>query len=894
MPLKRIKSIKFGLLSPKEIRKMSAAEIITPDTYDEDGFPIEFGLMSQRLGVIDPGLRCKTCGGRMGECPGHFGHIELAAPVIHIGFVKRIQKILSATCRACGRVLLADVEREEFMEEIEQARERGDLDVFEEVVKRVLKTASSRSECPFCGERQARITLEKPAAFYEVEGEKGGEVKKRRLMPTDVRERLERIPDEDVRLLGMDPESARPEWMVLTVLPVPPVTARPSITLETGQRSEDDLTHKLVDIIRINQRLIQNRDAGAPQLIIEDLWELLQYHVATFLDNEMPGVPPARHRSGRPLKGIAQRLKGKEGRFRGSLSGKRVNFSARTVISPDPNISIDEVGVPEQIAKELTVTVHVTPRNLEEMRETVRRGTEHPGANYVRRPDGKKLKITEKNRETLASELDVGWKVERHLRDGDIVLFNRQPSLHRLSIMAHYVKVMPGKTFRLNPAVCPPYNADFDGDEMNLHVLQTEEARAEAKILMEVQENIISPRFGRPIIGGLHDHITGMFMLTHGEKRFKKDDVLEFLRGIDFEDLPAPAGYDENGEPFWTGKQIFSMFLPSDLNMRFRAKFCERCYERGERCKEEECERDAFVVIENGRLLCGVIDDKAVGAFKGEIIDEIYRKKGASAAKEFINKFTKLAINYIMRRGFTYGIDDSDLPGEAKEIIREEILKSATKKVEELLAAYSVGELEPLPGRTEEETLELLVMQELGRARDDAGEIAGKYLDVENPAVLMAKSGARGSMLNLTQMSACVGQQAIRGERVKRGYQDRTLPHFKRGDLSAFARGFVKSSFKDGLSPIEYFFHAAGGREGLVDTAVRTSQSGYFQRRMINALQDLSVRYDGTVREARGRIVQFSYGDDGVDPSKSRYERHIEEIVEEELANVLGEGGRGE
>ena len=894
MPLKRIKSIKFGLLSPKEIRKMSAAEIITPDTYDEDGFPIEFGLMSQRLGVIDPGLRCKTCGGRMGECPGHFGHIELAAPVIHIGFVKRIHKILSATCRACGRVLLTEEERKEFMEEIERARRSGDLDVFEAVVKRVLKTASSRSECPFCGERQARITLEKPAAFYEIEdgGERAAtEAARRRLMPTDVRERLEKIPDEDVRLLGMDPESARPEWMVLTVLPVPPVTARPSITLETGQRSEDDLTHKLVDIIRINQRLIQNREAGAPQLIIEDLWELLQYHVATFLDNEMPGVPPARHRSGRPLKGIAQRLKGKEGRFRGSLSGKRVNFSARTVISPDPNISIDEVGVPEEIAKELTVTVHVTPRNLEEMRETVRRGTEHPGANYVRRPDGKKLKITEKNRETLASELDVGWKVERHLRDGDIVLFNRQPSLHRLSIMAHYVKVMPGKTFRLNPAVCPPYNADFDGDEMNLHVLQTEEARAEAKILMEVQENIISPRFGRPIIGGLHDHITGMFMLTHGEKRFRKEEVLEFLRGIDFEDLPAPAGF-ENGEPFWTGKQIFSMLLPSDLNMRFRAKFCEKCYERGERCKGEECERDAFVVIENGQLLHGVIDDKAIGAFKGEIIDEIYRKKGASAAKEFINKFTKLAINYIMRRGFTYGIDDSDLPGEAKEIIREEILRSATKKVEELLAAYSVGELEPLPGRTEEETLELLVMQELGRARDDAGEIAGKYLDVENPAVLMAKSGARGSMLNLTQMSACVGQQAIRGERVKRGYQDRTLPHFKRGDLSAFARGFVKSSFKDGLSPIEYFFHAAGGREGLVDTAVRTSQSGYFQRRMINALQDLSVRYDGTVREARGRIVQFSYGDDGVDPSKSRYERHIEEIVEEELANVLG-GGRG-
>ncbi|MCW3135576.1 MAG: DNA-directed RNA polymerase subunit A' [Canidatus Methanoxibalbensis ujae] len=881
MTLKRIKSVRFGILGPTEIRKMSVSEIITPDTYDEDGFPIDLGLMSQKLGVIDPGLRCKTCGGRMVECPGHFGHIELAYPVIHIGFVKKIHKVLSATCRSCGRVMLDESERMRFIEEFDKIkRTGGDIEDFENVVKDVFR-AAAKSECPFCGERQLRIRFEKPASYYEVD-EEGGE---RRLMPTDVRARLERIPDEDVRLLGMDPENARPEWMVLTVLPVPPVTARPSITLETGQRSEDDLTHKLVDILRINQRLIQNKDAGAPQLIIEDLWELLQYHVATFLDNEIPGVPPARHRSGRPLKGIAQRLKGKEGRFRGSLSGKRVNFSARTVISPDPNISIDEVGVPETIAKELTVTVYVTPRNIEDMRETVRRGPRHPGANYVRRPDGRKLKVTEKNCESLAAELDVGWRVERHLRDGDIVLFNRQPSLHRLSIMAHYVRVMPGRTFRLNPAVCPPYNADFDGDEMNLHVLQTEEARGEAKILMEVQANIISPRFGRPIIGGLHDHITGMFILTRGFKRFSRDEVLRILRGIEISEIPPPAGYDESGKPFWTGKQIFSVILPPDLNANFRAKFCDKCYERGEACKEDKCDRDSYVIIRNGELLRGVIDDKALGSFKGALIERIYKKYGPSAAKEFINKFTKLAINIITQYGFSYGINDSDLPKEAKDYITEEVLREAIERVKSLQEAYEMGELEPLPGRTEEETLELLVMQELGSARDGAGEVASRYLDIENPAVLMAKSGARGSMLNLTQMSACVGQQSIRGERIKRGYQNRTLPHFRQGDLSAEAHGFVKSSFKDGLTPIEYFFHAAGGREALVDTAVRTSQSGYFQRRLINALQDLSVRYDGTVREARGIIVQFNYGDDGVDPSKSYYERYIDEIVEEVLAN---------
>jgi hypothetical protein len=261
---------------------------------------------------------------------------------------------------------------------------------------------------------------------------------------------------------------------------------------ESGVRSEDDLTHKLVDIIRINQRFKENQDAGAPHLIIEDLWELLQYHVTTYLDNEVAGCPPARHRSGRPLKTLSQRLKGKDGRFRGSLSGKRVNFSARTVISPDPNIKVTEVGVPLAVAREMTVPIRVTPFNKDEMREFIMRGPARSdihspvGANYVIRPDNRRLRLSDANLETVVAMVEPGWTVERQLRDGDIVLFNRQPSLHRMSIMAHRVRVMEGKTFRLNPAVCPPYNADFDGDEMNLHIPQSEEARTEALLLMQV------------------------------------------------------------------------------------------------------------------------------------------------------------------------------------------------------------------------------------------------------------------------------------------------------------------------------------------------------------------------------------------------------------------------
>jgi len=868
---KRIGAIKFEILNPQEVRKLSVAKIVTPETYDDDGYPIEGGLMDPRLGVIDPGLRCKTCGGKAGECLGHFGHIELAAPVIHVGYAKLIAKLLNATCRKCGRVLLKDEKRDKFIQEIEKRKKLGQE--YDDIIKEVFRVTKSVKKCPHCGAEQIEVKFEKPTFFYE-EGHK--------LTPKDIRERLERIPDEDLYVFGLNPSAMRPEWLVLTVLPVPPVTVRPSIILETGQRSEDDLTHKLVDIIRINQRFLENKEAGAPQLILEDLWELLQYHVTTYLDNEVSGIPPARHRSGRPLKTLSQRLKGKEGRFRGSLSGKRVNFSARTVISPDPNLSINEVGVPKEIAEELTVTMYVTEKNIEEAREYILR-KEHPRANYVIRPDGRRIRVMDTNREELAEKIEPGWIVERQLKDGDVVLFNRQPSLHRMSIMAHYVKVLPYKTFRLNPAVCPPYNADFDGDEMNLHVPQSLEAQAEAKILMSVQEHILSPRFGGPIIGGIHDHISGLYLLTRGEKLFTKEEVMNLIKPLEISELPPPK-YKDKG--LWTGKQIFSMILPK-INLEFKAAICQGC----EVCKGKNCPHDAYVIIRNGELISGTIDEKAVGAFKGLIIDEITRKYGTDMARKFIDNMTKLAIQAIMYFGFTLGINDEDIPEEALEQIKE-VIAEAERKVEELIETYKKGLLEPMPGRSLEETLEVKIMQTLGKARDKAGKIASKYLGMDNPAVIMAVSGARGSMLNLTQMAACIGQQSVRGERIKRGYaySNRTLPHFKPGDLGARARGFVRSSYKGGLSPVEFFFHAMGGREGLVDTAVRTSQSGYLQRRLINALQDLKVEYDGTVKEqTSGTLVQFRYGEDGVDPMKSFRGKAVD--VKRIVSEILAEEG---
>ena len=904
--------IDFGLMDPETYRDMSATKVITADTYDDDGYPIDMGLMDPRLGVIDPGLECRTCGSHSGSCNGHFGHIELAAPVIHVGFTKLIRRLLRATCRECGKLALTEMEREEFSERLVRAEELGEDP--HDVLKAAVRQARKASTCPYCGEPQADIKHEKPTTYYEVQDVLSGDYSERiaaamqpdeeaddpgtspreladetdialervneimagefrprkedrraiesaldvdlteedmnKLMPSDVRDWFEDIPDEDLGVLGIDADDSRPEWMILTVLPVPPVTTRPSITLDNGQRSEDDLTHKLVDIIRINQRFMENREAGAPQLIIEDLWELLQYHVTTFVDNEISGTPPARHRSGRPLKTLSQRLKGKEGRFRGSLSGKRVNFSARTVISPDPTLSLNEVGVPDRVAKEMTQTLNVTERNVEEARQYVRNGPEaHPGANYVRRPDGRRLKVTEKNCAELAEKVEAGWEVNRHLVDGDVVIFNRQPSLHRMSIMAHEVVVMPYKTFRLNTVVCPPYNADFDGDEMNMHALQNEEARAEARVLMRVQEQILSPRFGGNIIGAIQDHISGTYLLTHTNPEFSEAQALDLLRATRVDELPDPDGVDDDGAAYWTGQTLFSELLPEDLSLQFRSSTGDD------------------VVIERGQLVEGTIDEDAVGAFGGEVVDTLTKEYGETRARVFINEIASLAMRAIMHFGFSIGIDDESIPPAAEEQV-DEAINSAYERVQDLIETYEAGELESLPGRGVDETLEMKIMQTLGKARDSAGEIADQHFGDDNPAVVMARSGARGSMLNLTQMAGSVGQQAVRGERINRGYEDRTLAHYREHDLSAEAHGFVENSYRAGLTPEEFFFHAMGGREGLVDTAVRTSKSGYLQRRLINALSELEAQYDGTVRDTSGRIVQFEFGEDGTSPIK--------------------------
>lgn len=830
---KKIDSISFGFFSPKQIVDLAAAKIVTPELYDREGYSVDGGLMDIRLGVLDPGLRCKTCGQKLKECPGHFGYIELARPVIHVKFVRQIYALLKSTCKYCGRVLIPDNLMKKYIPLLEEIGEEEGFESRRRKIKEIVDKL--KDKCPHCEKKQEKVKLEKPYNYYENEI---------RLNPIEIRARLEKIPTEDLKIFGYA-ECFRPEWMILTVMSIPPVTVRPSITLESGERSEDDLTHKLGDIVRINQRLFENINAGAPEVIIEDLWDLLQYHVTTFFDNEIPQLPPARHRSGQVLKTLTDRIKSKEGRIRHNLAGKRTDFSARTVISPDPLISPNEVGVPKGVSMILTIPEKVTEWNKEYLKKYVENGPKkYPGANYIIKLDGRRKTITPETKDEILQELEIGYTVERHLIDGDIALFNRQPSLHRMSMMCHKVKVLPGRTFRLNPAVCNPYNADFDGDEMNLHIPQNEEARSEAKILMLVETQLISPRYGLSVVGCIHDAITGNYLLTK-ELVLSRDEAIDLLYSCglnDFLNLPEKEKID--------GKEVFSALLPRDFNFIGKDKSGNE------------------VKIVNGQLLSGFMDKANLGQESGLMLRNIYEKYGPTFTADLLGKVSKLGAAVLSKRGFSIGISDLDLLAETNQEIKS-IIEKAQEDVIKLIDQYYKGTLEPLPGRTLEETLELRILTALNQARNKSGDIAMRQAK-DSSAIVMARCGARGNPLNIAQMTAIVGQQALRGKRIEHGFIGRTLSYFKKGDIGPSARGFIKNNFKSGLTPSEFFFGAMTGRDALMDTALRTPKSGYLYRRLSNAMQDLKVEYDGTVRDATGKIVQFSYGEDNLDVSKTK------------------------
>jgi len=464
----RIVGVQFSMLSPEEIRKNSVVEVISRDTYINNK-PVIGGLFDPRMGVLEPGLICPTDGFTYIDTPGYFGHIEMARPVFFIQHIKEIMKILKCVCFKCSKLLLNKNRHNHILKLNSEDR----WDYVSSNTTKIKRCGESIEDG--CGCKQPdKVKLEGMASIMaiweniETENETDSKKINIRVTPEMVVKIFKRISDEDIHFMGFSPIWSRPEWMVCQVLPVPPPAVRPSVKHDAQQRSEDDLTHIYSNIIKTNKDLAEKIANNASPNVIEGLTTVLQYFVAMIVNNKVKGAVPMAQRSGRPLQCIMGRLNSKSGRIRGNLMGKRVDFSARSVITGDPNLSIKQLGVPKKIAMNITKPMTVNDRNRDFLMKLIQNGPEvYPGAKILERKNGENISLRYVDRASI--RLEDGDIVHRHMMDGDAVLFNRQPSLHRMSMMCHIVKVMKkGDTFRMNVGCTKPYNADFDGDKLIL------------------------------------------------------------------------------------------------------------------------------------------------------------------------------------------------------------------------------------------------------------------------------------------------------------------------------------------------------------------------------------------------------------------------------------------
>jgi DNA-directed RNA polymerase beta' subunit len=807
--IEKVKGVQFSVLGPDEIIKRSVVEITKTDTYTGN-VPVTGGLFDPRLGCIDHGKLCATCEQKNIQCPGHFGHIVLAKPVYHVMFFDIVRKILKCVCMKCSKVMISkktlvspykdDIAK---IQNIKNNQKRWDM---------YFKMCNNNTKIKACGddcEGKYGCGYEFPAKYakdgsmkIKAEWKEEGEKVTLELTPEDVLKVFKRISEEDMELMGFDPRWNRPEWMICTVLPVPPPAVRPSIIEENGQRREDDLTHKLSDIVKTNNIIYEKIKKNASDENIKLIAMVLQYHVFTFINNQVPGIPPSQQRNGRKLKSVCDRMTKKDGRIRGNLNGKRVDQSARSVITPDPYISIDELGVPVKIAMNLSFPEIVNEYNIESMREMVLNGVDTwPGAKFVKKlKEGITINIKHGDKKKIAEGLKYGDTVHRHMIDNDCILFNRQPSLHKMSMMCHKVKIMPHQTFRLNVLDTPPYNADFDGDEMNLHQPQNIQTMQELKDLASIQYMIVSSKNGKPIIEVVQDSLLGIFRLTKDHTRID-DKTMANLQMVNtyFNGAMKMGNLKE-----YNGKDAFSQMLPPGF-------FLESKNKSGEKVK-----------IEDGILKSGFLDKNVFHNISNGLITVINHDYSPYEVRRFLNNTQRLVCRWLLNAGFSVGLSDLVMEDKTHKEIKKTI-KDMKEKAYAKLDDIRRGNFENNSIFNNEEFVERDIINILNETNGKVSKIGLSQINErDNRMINMVKSGSKGKDNNVAQMIGCVGQQNVDGKRISYGFTGRTLPHYTKYDDGPEARGFVENSFINGLTPQEVFFHAMGGREGLIDTAVKS------------------------------------------------------------------------
>jgi len=854
-----INKIQFCVFGNDEVKRYSVVNkdpygINIPETYDSHE-PKRGGLLDSRMGTTDYQLNCATCGLNSYDCPGHFGHTELAEPVFHYGFIEHVKNILSCVCIRCSKLLVYKNEKE--MNDILKNRVgKARFDEIKRLTGSITYCQNPDYSCgaPIPNIRVIESEIQIIAETKVDEGEEGtvvsntGKQKIQEILRAeDCYNILKNISDVDCRIMGFDPKINRPENLVILSFPIPPVAIRPSIKRDTiaSKTYEDSMTDKLVDVIKSNTRLRVNKEKSA--ILNEEFkyndshHKVLQYHVATYFNNETSMLQKSEQKTGgRLYKSVSERLKGKQGRVRGNLLGKRTNFSGRTVITSNPDIGTDELGVPLKLAMVLTFPEVVTPQNIGRLSKLVKNGRDnYPGANYVF-PKGNNKRPIDLRYRKKNIKIHYGDIIERHLVDGDYVLYNRQPSLHKLSMMGHRCVIFKDPeltTFGMNVSVTAPYNADYDGDEMNIFVPQSIQASTELELIANVRNQIIAPGESNPKIELKQDAPLGAYLLTRQNMIMEPhhaSNIIMKIKNIEhnFENEEVRS-YD-----------VLSALLPKKLNIVQYTDTGEKKFE-----------------IINGKLLKGTLTNQLINKV---ILTTILDQYGNDAATDFIDNFQRIILQFLLSNGSTVGLKDVILSKEGVKKCKDQMKKKRIE-VESMLT-----EIENNPDLVDPDVLETNIISTLQSVLGDISKIAMADLKKDNNLFILIDSKAKGKPDNVANMSGGRGQVVLNFARIKKKVNNRTLPHYFQNDDRPEARGYIESSLYEGLKPLEFFMDAMTGREGLIDTAIKTAESGYIQRRLIKCMEDLAVHYDGTVRNGNNVIIQYLYGDSQLDQVKQK------------------------
>jgi len=830
LPALEIERVIYTLFSYEEINKIAAFEV---KKADEQGINT---VNDPRTGVVDDNKMCVTCQKDNLSCAGHYGVINLKEPILHPEFRRPTIDVLTSVCNSCGGLLLSH----------DMIEEKGLLKLSGSKRLRAIAEASKKLPCRQVHPEGIMQCLnnpvyktskikEVPKIFYSYEGRAGKDNEK---TVEDIEKIFREISREDADILGFSNQS-HPTRFIMKALPVMPLCARAPV-FQAGIVLNDDITTMLLQIVKHNLEIdriktkIKNKENDEKDL--EKKLEISINGLIHWISHMIDNADKRCAQGKKIFLDIKSRIQGKEAIIRKLIQGKRVNYSARTVLGPDPNLKFGQIRLPRLWAPYLTQPKTVSPSNYGYLTKLFKAGR----VTHITFASGKyeniRLKVNNKIRRE--NNLSYGDVVDRWLQNGDKVAFNRQPTLHQFGIMGYEVVLGDPMTIGMHLSYTSPHNADFDGDEGTIHAPQSLDAMVEVALLMSVKNCIMNAQNNKNVISVVYDALTGVYLLTQRDTFVDKDvfmDIVSFLENSD-----SLETLNERLElyhiPQNSGRALFSSILPDNFVYRKNN-----------------------VLIENGILVSGVITDENLGSVHGSIIQVMFKDYGNERVVDFLTDVYNIMGRWLDVRGFSVGLDDCFLVGDKPEKSIEYEIQRAKMLVKSM--GWKMDD--PL----EEEKREKQIIAYLNTAKGLGARISDKNLAPGNAFNVMSKSGAKGSVFNIAQITGLVGQQFVMGQRMPESISNnrRCLPYFPEDSLDPAARGFCVNSFLTGLTPAGLFFHQAGSREGLTDTAIKTARTGSMHHKIAKALEDIKVYEDGSTRNAFGNIFQYSYGEDGFD-----------------------------